>query len=75
MKTVFDILFSIFAIYVAIHAIVFATAIVFGMGPAIWLLILCIPVFFSNVGVIGANARADIQRKSRRERRREWRGY
>ena len=31
MKTVFDVLFSIFAIYVAIHAIVFAAAIVFGI--------------------------------------------
>ena len=75
MKIVFDFLLGIFAVYCAIHAIVWATGIVFGLGPAIWLLIFCIPVFLSNGFIFGACARGDFRRESTMQRRRQWRGY
>lgn len=75
MKHVFNFLLGIFAVYCGIHALVYATGIVFGLGPAIWLLIFCIPIFFSNAFIFSALASADARRESTMKRRKQWRGY
>ena len=75
MTHIFNFLLGIFAVYCAINAIVYATGIVFGLGPAVWLLIFCIPVFLANVLVYASVARHGMREEARMERRRQWRGY
>ncbi len=75
MKHVFNFLLGIFAVYCGINALVYATGIVFGLGPAVWLLIFCIPIFLSNAFIFSALASADARRESTMKRRKQWRGY
>tara|TARA_B100000131_G_scaffold311939_2_gene345444 strand:- start:3334 stop:3570 length:237 start_codon:yes stop_codon:yes gene_type:complete len=75
MKHILGVVAVLFMVYLAIHAIVWATLMAFGLGPAVWVLIILTPIWLSNSVVATSAARQDYRRNIKMRKREAWRGY